>query len=288
MFRRAIVLFVICALVMTLLKKAVQFADKQTMPLPLARVHDQYLYKSDLSLPLTESEADENFQRIKESSIQNWVMNRLLVLESEAANDDYHQAEIERKVLDYRYSLLAHSFLENAIEKQLDEIVTEEAINAYYKTHIKDFLLHSNIFKGQFVIVPKQAPERSQINHLLRSNTPKAQKQLANYCKKFAKNYSLKQDIWLHWGELTKSTSLHKKTALLKKGKLLQTRDKNYNYYFKIDECYKVGDPAPLELIKHKIVDVILYQRKIELTEKIKQEILQKAKDSNKCSIYAP
>lgn len=273
------------ALVIGLLRRGGQLAGKQSEELPLARVYNQYLYSSDLVSPLTKAEAGKNFQRVKEKSVHDWVINRLLVVEAESASN-YNKTDIERQVLEYRYGLLAHTFLDSQAKNQLDTEVSEESIVKYYKAHQEDFLLHSNIFKGQFIIIPQKSPHRAQINRLLRGSTVKNQKALAAYCEKFAKNYSLDGGLWLQWDELIRGTSLSKKANMLNKGKFLQARDQNYIYYFKIDECHKIGTPAPLELIEKKIINIILYQRKSALVEKIKQEILQKAKGNNKCVIY--
>ncbi|MEL7065211.1 MAG: peptidyl-prolyl cis-trans isomerase, partial [Bacteroidota bacterium] len=73
---------------------------------------------------------------------------------------------------------------------------------------------------------------------------------------------------------------------LLSRSSLLQTSNEKYNYYFKIHEYKRANEVSPLELVSDQIADIIVYKRKIDLANKIKEEILQKAQKNNDCIIY--
>ena len=255
---------------------------------PVARVHNKYLYKSDLAHLRTEADSPEGNKAIVEQYIQRWLSKQLLIAEAEASSD-YNKAEIERRVLDYRYALLVHSFIEKLVNTQLNREVSDEEIATYYQTHQANFALQANIFKGKFVVIPKEAPNRAKLQSLLMGKSKEKHTALRSYCSQFAKNYALDESGWLSWDELIKGTpfdNARDKTKRLSKGGLLWTTDRKHIYYFKIDEYRLVGDVSPLVFVSDQIADIILYKRKIDLANKIKKDLLQQAKKNNNCIIY--
>ncbi|MEM9416924.1 MAG: peptidyl-prolyl cis-trans isomerase [Bacteroidota bacterium] len=255
---------------------------------PVARVYNQYLYKNDLEHLIKETNSAEDTAKIVEKYIQRWISKQLLLAEAEA-HSEYNKADIERRVLDYRNTLLVHDFIERLVSTQLNKEVSKEEIASYYQAHQEDFVLRSNIFRGRFIILPKNAPRRAQLRSLIMGRNNKQLEALKSYCLQFAHNYALDETVWLPWDELVQGTSLknaRNKARLLGKGKLLVTSGADQRYYFKIDEYKRVGDVAPLEFVSDQIVDLIIYKRKIDLAKKSKQDILQQAKKNNNYVIY--
>ena len=254
----------------------------------VARVHDQHLYQSDLDSITATVEDPAKKAEIAAQYRQNWMAKQLLIAEAEA-HGGHNKADIERRVLDYRYALLVHNYIEQRVNAQLDRTVTDQDIEAYYAAHAADFTLRHNIFKGKFIVLPQEAPNKAKVKQLLKAQTPQKLKSLKSYCFQFAKDYSLDENTWMPWDELLQSTpwsnTPHKK-KLLKTKRLLQISDKTYNYYLTIKEYRTINDPAPLSFVKDQVRDVIIYKRKIKLANKIKEDILAKAQNSNYCIVY--
>jgi hypothetical protein len=55
---------------------------------------------------------------------------------------------------------------------------------------------------------------------------------------------------------------------------------------FKIDDCQLVNHASPLEFVSSQIIGIIIYKIKIDLANKIKKYILQKAQRNNHCVVY--
>ena len=255
---------------------------------PVARVYDQYFYKSDLdSLTADTQDAKEKAEMAKQY-IQNWMAKQLLIAEAQAS-DAYNKADIERRVLDYRYALLVHNHIERLVNAQLDRKVGDQEIEAYYQEQQENFTLRHNVFRGRFIVVPQNAPNKAQLRKLLVAQGEKNLKALQAYCAQFAKDYSLDENKWLPWDELIQGTILgnaRDKTRWLKQKKVLRTNDNAHFYYFKIDEYRTINDIAPLVFVKDQIRNIIIHKRKIQLANKIKEDILQQAKNNDHCAIY--
>lgn len=255
---------------------------------PVARVYNRYLYRNDLAHLKTESNSAEGDADIIEQYIQNWISKQLLIAEAETCND-YDKADMERRFLDYRYALLVHSFIEKLVNNQLNREVSQKEITEYYQTHQENFILRSNIFKGKFIVLPKDSPCINKLSTLFVGKSEKQLQELKDCCLQYAKNYVIDETAWLPWDELTQNVTFGgvlDKTKVLSKRKLIQVSDDDQLYYFKISEYRLVGEISPIEFVKDRIIDIILYKRKIELVDKIKKDLLQQAKKNNHCVIY--
>ncbi len=291
MLRRVVLLVLLGCSLLALVVVKWYFSDGQgpvVKNLAIARVYDQFLYKSDLDHLATETTSPEDRAEMVDRYIQSWIAKQLLVAEAEKRNA-YKQEDIERRVLDYRHDLLVHSFIEKLVNTQLNREISDKEIEDYYRSHQEDFVLQFNIFRGKFVILPKEAPNSTKLRALLVAKTKEKQVVLKTYCLQFAKNYALDETVWLPWGELMQGTPFHHvrdKAKLLSRGRVLQTSDNKYFYYFKIDDYRLVNDVSPLEFVNDQIADIILYKRKMDFVRKIKKDILQQAQNNNHCVVY--
>lgn len=252
--------------------------------LPVARVYNQYLYKRDLDHLYVEGKGPAECAEMVDRYIHKWVEKQLLIAAAET-HSAYKKEDNERKVLDYRYALLVHGFIEHLVNTQLNREVSNEEIEAYYKTHRADFVLRNNIFRGKFVVLPRDVPNSAKIQSLLVGQGAA----LRTYCLQFASNYALDETVWLSWDKLLQDTpfsNIRNKAKLLSKGKVFQIHDEKYLYCFRIDAYRLVNDVSPLAFVRDQIADIIIYKRKIDLAARIKKDMLQQAQSNNNYVIY--
>jgi hypothetical protein len=100
----------------------------------------------------------------------------------------HKRKDIDRRVLDYRYTLLAHGFVEEPVSTQLNRVVSDEEIESYYQSYREDFVLRHNIFRGGFVVLPKNTPTSTKPRTLLIAKTEAEWVALMACCLQFAKN----------------------------------------------------------------------------------------------------
>ena len=133
---------------------------------PLARVNQAYLYLDELKgIVPTDASKEDSAARIS-AYVNSWIRKQLLLNEA-AKNIDINEAEVERKVLDYRYSLIGYEFQNYYIQKNLKDSVSDKEIETYYKSHLDNFILKQNIVKGTYIQVPKTAPRIQRIKSLM-------------------------------------------------------------------------------------------------------------------------
>lgn len=254
----------------------------------VARVNDTYLYLDELEgIVTTSTPREDSIDRLS-AYINSWIRKQLLIDEA-LKRIDINEAEVERKILDYRYSLIGYQFQKLYIQQHLTDSVPVADIEAYYNQNIDNFILKQNIIKGTFIKVPQGAPRTNRIKDLIFSNKEKDRNDLKSYCLSFSTAYHLSDSSWIEFDKLVVNSPLAEipnKIQFLKSYPYYETSDVGFLYYLKID-AYKISDNvSPLEFVKEDIKNIIINKRKVELARKLEEEVYENAAESKDFEIF--
>jgi len=266
--------------------------NKQPLPenvkKPIARAYDAYLYAEDLEgIASSGMQKEDSIDRVTRY-INNWAKKQILI-KNAAENIDFDEADIERKILDYRYSLMAYEYQSFYINTHLDKAVTLEQVEEYYNNNIDNFILKDNIVRGLFVSIPVEAPKTENIPELLKLQSEEDGEKLTSYCLSYATNYQLNDSIWMNLHEIIKGTPWSEsedKETLISANEYLFAADSLNAYHIKIIDYRKKGEVSPLSFVSKQIEDIIINKRKIELARKLEQDVYTKAQKNNEIEIY--
>ena len=255
----------------------------------IARVYDKNLYEKDIRGILPENTSSEDSASIISRYVKSWIKKQLLINEA-ASKIDFDEAELERKILDYRYALMVYEYEKYYINHELDKEVSEEDIKTYYENNLSNFELKQNIVRGIYIKVAKDAPKIDRLKKLIHSNKSKDKKELKSYCFRFANSYSLDDSLWVNFEELIKTTPLMgmpNKVQFLKENEHIETEDANFLYFIRIYD-YKISDEtSPLEFVRDEIENIIINKRKLALAKKLEEDIYNEAQENDDFEIYA-
>jgi len=267
-----------------------QTPEADTQKVAVARVQDKFLYKEDLAgIAAGNMSQADSINRV-ELYVKAWIRKQLLISEAEQ-KIEFNEADIERKMLDYRYALMVYEYEKFYINNQLDKSVTEDEIAAYYASHQDNFELKQNIIKGIFVKLSKDAPRLNRFRRWMRRNDQNSLDELRSYCYQFATNYSLEDSSWVNFEDVIQNTpfaSIPNKVQFLRNNKYNETADDEYYYFLKIVE-YKISDEiSPLEFVRDDIENIIINKRKIALANQLEEDVYNRAKNENEFEIFNP
>jgi len=254
----------------------------------VARVNDTYLYLDELEGIVTASTPKEDSLARLTAYINSWVRKQLLINEA-LKRIDINEAEVERKILDYRYSLIGYQFQKYYIQQNLTDSVSETEIQDYYNKNLDNFILKQNIIRGTFIKVPISAPRTNRIKDLILSNKENDRNDLKSYCLSFSSAYHLSDSAWIEFDKLVVNSPLAEipnKIQFLKSFPYYETSDAGFLYFLKID-AYKISDNvSPLEFVKEDIKNIIINKRKVELARKLEEEVYENAVESKGFEIF--
>lgn len=262
-------------------------SDERETRQPVARVNNTYLYRDDLKgISAPGAHKEDSATRV-ENYVNSWIRKQLLIQEA-AKRIDIDEAEVERKILDYRYSIIAYEYQSYYIKQNLDTLVKVTEIEQYYDDHLDNFILKQNIVKATFIKVPVNAPRTNKIKDLMFSDHAEEKNELKSYCLSFSTAYHIADSMWMPFDELVKKSPMMEipnKVQFLKNTPYYETSDDNYLYFLKVNE-YRISDNvSPIEFVKDEIKNIILNKRKVELARKLEDDVYAQAVKSKEFEI---
>lgn len=254
----------------------------------VARVDDKYLYQDELvGIVDQNSTAEDSAARVT-SYINSWIRKQLLIAEA-MKRININEAEVERKVLDYRYSLIGYEYQNYYIQQHLDDSISEKNIDDYYRTHLDNFVLKQNIVRGTYIKVPRTAPRTGKLKEMIFSDKEKDQNELKSYCLSFSVAYHLGDSSWIAFDKLVVNSpmiEIPNKIQFLKTNPFYETSDTDFLYFLKVDD-YKISDNiSPLEFVKEDIRNILLNKRKVELARTLEDEVYKNAVKQKNFEIF--
>jgi hypothetical protein len=245
----------------------------------VARVNNTFLYKDELAGISTLGSSKEDSAARVEAYVDSWIRKELLIQEA-ARKININEAEVERKILDYRYSIIAYEYQSYYIKQNLDTVFDDSEIREYYKNNIDNFILKQNIVRATFIKVPKNAPNMNKLKDWIFSQDEEDKKNLKSFCLSFSVAYHISDSTWMIFDDLVRNSPLMEypnKVQFLKTNQYHETQDDTYLYFLKVDE-YRISDNvSPLEFVTDEIKNIILNKRKVELAKKLEDQVYENA-----------
>ncbi len=255
---------------------------------PVARVDDVTLYRDDLA-GLSFGASAQDSSAIAKKYVEGWVSKQLLINKANGIIE-IDQAEIDRRVRDYRYALITHEYEKYWIEDRLSKSVSEEEIVSYYEEKKDNFLLKQNIVKCLFAQIPKEAPRVSEFRRQIRAFTIGGDiEDIRSYAFRFAAKSFMEDSIWVNFDDVILNTplaSIPNKVQFLRTNSFVESSDETHMYFLKLLE-YKISDEiSPLEFIRDDIENIIINKRKVALKKELQETIYKEALENETFEIY--
>jgi hypothetical protein len=253
----------------------------------VARVYDSYLLKSELSEIIPAGTSEEDSIAIAQSFINNWVRQTLLFQRAEK-NLSEDQKDFEKKLEDYKRSLIIYTYERNLVNQILDTIVNNQQIEEYYNQNKQNFELKDNIIKVVYLKVDKKAPDIPKVQKWIKSANQQDLINLESYAYQFAHNFYLDDNTWLLFEDLLKEIPIktYNQEEFLKNNRYIEVEDSTSLYFVNIKGFKIKNSLSPLSFEKDNIRNIIINKRKLQLITKMKNDIYEEALLKNDIEIY--
>ncbi len=253
----------------------------------LARVGDDYLYLSDLRGIIPPGSLPKDSMTISRSYVENWVRQKLMI-EQALNNLDNEQMDFNKQLEEYKNSLIIYAYENALIKQKLDTLVTREEMKNYYDFNQQNFLLKENIVQLQYVKLPLASNLSRQTKKLLFSGGHEDISKLTEICEKNALDYFLEDENWLYFNDVVKQIPIrtYNPEDFLKNHRDVEVQDSLFLYLVHFKD-FKIKDAiSPYSLEQDRIRDIILNKRKIELINRMQEDIYTKALKNSGFEIY--
>jgi len=253
----------------------------------LARVGDYYLYENDFKGSLPQNIAAKDSLTLAKNFINTWVREKLLLVQAEK-NLTPEQMNFDKQIETYRNSLIIYQYEALLISQQINNDVAEYEIEDYYERNKDIFKLRQSIVKADYVIIDVNSPHVKKIKTYLQSNNMNLVDSLETYCQLYADRYLINQDQWMSFNELLNIIPIQtiNQESFLQNNRFVEINDDSKQYFVKF-LAYNIKDQiSPLTIERENIKNIILNKRKIELINKMHNQLFEDALNSDIVEIY--
>lgn len=263
------------------------FQNEKEQDVVVARVHDKYLLLSDIQDNIPGKSSKEDSLLMVRSMANVWVEKQLLVKQAEN-NLTEERKNVERQVEEYRNDLLIYAYQSQLINQKLDTTITDEEIETYYNNNQQNFELKDYIVKVVYIKLDTNAPQLDNVKKWFNKGKEEDLQQLEDYAYQFASNFYFDENNWLYLEDLLKEVPLEEfnKSKLLKNQKTIDFNDGTFFYLVRILDYRLKNSISPLSFERNNIKNIIINQRKKELIDRLKKDLLEDARSKKKFELF--
>lgn len=254
----------------------------------VARVNNTYLSRNEIKDIVPKDTPTRDSLAIVSNYINNWIRNQLIFQHAEKKLTD-EQQDFSRQMEEYRKSLVVYTFEQKLIEQTLDTVVTESQVETYYDENKSNFELRENIVK---VIAFKMSSDSVKALKLARSLLKPDSITDFDALERFSLNrtqqYIISYDSWYLFSDLLKMIPIttYNESLYLENHNSVEIPANNSVYMVRFYDFRIKNGVSPLSFERNNIKNILLNRRKVELINKMRDDLYQKADKKNEFEIY--
>ncbi|MFM2224553.1 MAG: hypothetical protein RJA07_755 [Bacteroidota bacterium] len=238
---------------------------------PIARVLDKYLYPADLAGLIKTGTSTKDSLAVVKNYVSDWIRQQILVAKAEE-NVEVDKKELDKKIEDYKQSILIYQYEIELVKQKLDTVVTEKQMDDFYSIHKEDFILRNDVVRLTYIKIPNQQSNLINIRRLFIDPSTNAL-QMQDICKKENLTSSFDESNWIS----TDFFPTNMQTAFMKTKGFVEQHDSVYTYLSQVKEYLQKGNASPRSYVKDQIFKIIVNQRKVEMIKNIREDLYKEA-----------
>ena len=165
-------------------------------PKAIARVGESYLFQDDIIDLVPKGTSKKDSIAIVKSFIDRWATQKLLFEAAQRNIGKDKVSEFNALIDQYKVDLYTKDYIESLVIRQIDTVVTEVQIEAYYAKNKQYFKNSSELVKLRYINLVKENPKFAKIKSKFSSFTKKDRKELEQLAVQF-KSYAFNDSIWV-------------------------------------------------------------------------------------------
>jgi hypothetical protein len=266
------------------------FLEKKKKGDAVAMAYDKYLYRSDLVGVVPPGTAPDDSVETVRRFIDNWIRRQVILNQAEH-NLTTEQKDFNSQLEAYRNSLIVYNYESELIRQKLDTVISQQEIQQFYDQNPQNFQLRENIVRVSYVKVPQAsanlAPAKKAAQ-LLKSGKILDIEKLDELCQSTMLVCRIDDENWISFNDLQLEIPLNIEDQInfLRNRPYYETSDSLYLYLIRFNDYKFKESTSPLSFETENIRNIIINQRKLELINRMEQEVFQKALENKDFQIF--
>ncbi|MEZ4756826.1 MAG: hypothetical protein R2817_08375 [Flavobacteriales bacterium] len=245
----------------------------------VAIAFDQPLHRSELRQVIPIGTPSVDSVAMAQAFIRNWL-EKQVVLNKAEANLAEADRDFEAKLLDYRNSLLLFAYEQELVKQKLDTAIAAEEMQSYLDEHKVDFALRDGLVRARwFRITWEDEREVRPLAKAFERGGPEDKSMLERWLAERSIPITDRSASWTTWAELRSELPVEQRerAELLERDQRVVLRGQGQALFLEILEHRVPGELSPLSVVERDIRAIILNQRKLQLLERMRQDLYREA-----------
>ena len=198
-----------------------------------------------------------------------------------------YRADIESRVEDYRQTLTIADYERQLVFTQLDTLVTQEAIEAFYRANADHFILHQPLVRCFSLAVPESNVLLKELRAVYTLRGEEALARMEPLMFKAGVMPATSPKVWIPAALLGRTLGVEIAEGALSQrpARLDFTRD-SVVYLVAFHEWMDAGAVAPVDYVREDIKAMLLNQRRKRLVDSLERSIVDMGRAEGRVKIF--
>ena len=254
----------------------------------LARLGDEFYYKSDLIEIFPTGLSEEDSVIFVKNRINNWAKEKLLFKKALVNLGDKKQGDLNQLIESYKNELFSYAYQEKIVKSAMDTFISEQSIREYYNINKLNFKLNQEIINARYLKINSENYNLKDVVKRFKRFKQSDKIFLDSISLQFS-SYYFNDSLWINkdvfFNKLPDIN--HRLKQNIVKNKLFYRLEDSLELYLINIKNYKLkNDIAPFDFIKSTLKQVLLNKKKLEFISKFENEIIEDALQQNEFEFY--
>ena len=254
----------------------------------LARLGDDFFYKSDLKIVLPTGLSKEDSVIFVKNHINNWAKRKILFNKALVNLGDKKQESLKQLIESYKNELFSYAYQEKIVKSSIDTFISENSIKDYYNKNKLNFKLNQEIVNARYLKINSENYNLKDVINRFRRFKKSDKIFLDSISLQFS-SYYFNDSLWINkevfFNKLPEINDRLKQNIV--KNKLFYRIQDSLELYLINIKDYKLkNDIAPFDFIKSTLKQVLLNKKKLEFISKFEKELIEDALQQNEFEFY--
>ena len=254
----------------------------------LARLGDEFYYKSDLIEIFPTGLSEEDSVIFVKNRINNWAKEKLLFKKALVNLGDKKQGDLNQLIESYKNELFSYAYQEKIVKSAMDTFISEQSVREYYNINKLNFKLNQEIINARYLKINSENYNLKDVVKRFKRFKQSDKIFLDSISLQFS-SYYFNDSLWINkdvfFNKLPDINDRLKQNIV--KNKLFYRLQDSLELYLINIKNYKLkNDIAPFDFIKSTLKQVLLNKKKLEFISKFENEIIEDALQQNEFEFY--
>lgn len=254
----------------------------------LARLGDEFYYKSDLIEIFPTGLSEEDSVIFVKNRINNWAKEKLLFKKALVNLGVKKQGDLNQLIESYKNELFSYAYQEKIVKSAMDTFISEQSVREYYNINKLNFKLNQEIINARYLKINSENYNLKDVVKRFKRFKQSDKIFLDSISLQFS-SYYFNDSLWINkdvfFNKLPDINDRLKQNIV--KNKLFYRLEDSLELYLINIKNYKLkNDIAPFDFIKSTLKQVLLNKKKLEFISKFENEIIEDALQQNEFEFY--